>query len=245
MTAAATDLAARRAAFRLPLALSVALREQRNGLKGFYVFIACVALGVAVITGVGALADALRASFERQGEALIGGDVTLSRPHRPAEGEERAWLWRQGRVSETATMRAMARRPDGTEQALVELKGVDGAYPLAGGVQLSGGLSLDEAIRREPGAAIDAILLERLGLRVGDRVSLGTIEVPIRATIAAEPDKLVDRLTVGPRVLVSLETLQRAGLIDPGSLVGWRYALKLQGAAGQSDGGLLAFRDRV
>src|SRR6185503_14095099 len=53
------------------------------------------------------------------------------------------------------------------------------------------------------------------------------------------------RLTVGPRVLISLETLQRAGLIDPGSLVGWRYALKLQGSAGQSDGGLLAFRERV
>ena len=46
-------------------------------------------------------------------------------------------------------------------------------------------------------------------------------------------------------MLVSLETLQRAGLIDPGSLVGWRYALKLDGAAGQSDGGLVAFRERV
>jgi putative ABC transport system permease protein len=244
MTVAATDLDARRSALRLPLALSLALREQRNGLRGFYVFIACVALGVAVITGVGALADALRSSFERQGEALLGGDVTLSRPHRPAEGEERAWLWKQGRVSETATMRAMARRPDGSEQALIEVKGVDAAYPLVGGVELSGGMSLDETIRREPGAAIDPVLLERLGLKLGDGLSLGTIEVPIRAIIAAEPDKLSERLTVGPRVLVSLETLQRAGLIDPGSLVGWRYALKLQGSAG-SDSGLLAFRERA
>jgi putative ABC transport system permease protein len=204
MTVAATDLAARRSALKLPLALNLALREQRNGLRGFYVFIACVALGVAVITGVGALADALRASFERQGEALLGGDVTLSRPHRPAEGEDRAWLWKQGRVSEAATMRAMARRPDGSEQALIEIKGVDAAYPLVGDVQLSGGLTLDEAIRRAPGAAIDPALLERLGLKVGDRLSLGTIEVPIRATIAAEPDKLTERLTVGPRVLISL-----------------------------------------
>ena len=76
-------------------------------------------------------------------------------------------------------------------------------------VQLAGGVPLDEAIRREPGAVVDPILLERLGLKVGDQLSLGTIEVPIRATIDAEPDKLTDRLTVGPRVLVSLETLQR------------------------------------
>ena len=66
----------------MPLVVRLALREQRNGLSGFYVFIACVALGVAAITGVGALADALRASFERQGEVLLGGDVTLSRPHK-------------------------------------------------------------------------------------------------------------------------------------------------------------------
>jgi putative ABC transport system permease protein len=246
MTVAVPDAEARRPLFgSLPLALSLALREQRNGLRGFYVFIACVALGVAVITGVGALADALRASFERQGEALLGGDVTLSRPHRPAEGEERGWIWKQGRISETATMRAMARHPSGTEQALAELKGVDAAYPLVGGVRLAGDVSLDDAIRRQPGAAIDPILLERLGLKVGDRLGLGKTEVPITATIAAEPDKLTERLTVGPRVLISLDTMRATGLIEPGSLVGWRYALKLTDATGQSEAGLLGFRDRI
>ena len=76
-------------------------------------------------------------------------------------------------------------------------------------MRLAGDVSLDDAIRRQPGAAIDPILLERLGLKVGDQLSLGTIEVPIRATIEAEPDKLTERLTVGPRVLVSLDTCAR------------------------------------
>ena len=112
MTATTLSGRARPAGGRsLPLVLSLALREQRNGLSGFYVFIVCVALGVAVITGVGALADAMRASFESQGEVLLGGDVALSRPHQAAEDAERAWLLQQGRLSETATMRAMARRP--------------------------------------------------------------------------------------------------------------------------------------
>ena len=80
MTVAALDRRAGPSRRGLPLVLSLALREQRNGFSGFYVFIACVALGVAAITGVGALADALRASFERQGEVLLGGDVTLVAP---------------------------------------------------------------------------------------------------------------------------------------------------------------------
>jgi len=35
------------------LALRYALRELRGGLRGFYVFIACIALGVMAIAGVG------------------------------------------------------------------------------------------------------------------------------------------------------------------------------------------------
>ena len=245
MTIAVSDLKAQVARRRLPLLLSLVLREQRNGFKGFYVFIACVALGVAVITGVGALADALRASFERQGEALIGGDVVLARPHRPAEGFERSWLWQQGRVSETATMRAMARRTDATDQALVELKGVDIAYPLVGAVDLVEGMSLTAAVREDAGAAVDPILLDRLGLKVGDSLSIGHLDVPIRARIAAEPDRISERLSVGPRVLVSLETLRRSGLVDPGSLVSWRYALKLAADAAAPSDQLQSFRNAV
>jgi putative ABC transport system permease protein len=229
----------------LPLILGLALREQRNGLRGFYVFIACVAIGVAAITGVGALGDALRASFERQGELLLGGDATLARPHKPAEAAERAWLARQGAVSETATLRAMARRPDGADQTVVELKGVDAAYPLIGTVALAGGISLDAAVRNGPGAAVDPILLDRLGLKVGDALILGSIGVPIRAVILTEPDRISERFNAGPRVFVSLETLKRSGLAEPGSLVRWRYALRLADGAGRSDNALIAFRGSV
>ncbi len=232
-------------ASRLPLVLNLALREQRNGLSGFYVFIFCVALGVAAITGVGALADAMRASFERQGEVLLGGDVTLSRPHQAADDAALAWLRQQGKLSETATVRAMARTLDGAEQTLAEVRGVDAAYPLVGAFKLSSDASLDEAVRKQVGAVVDPILLERLGVKVGDRITIGAVELPIRATIEVEPDKLTERLTGGPRVLVSLETLRRSGLVEPGSLVGWRYALKLGDGSGGSDASLVKFRDAV
>ena len=168
MSVAALEQAPKPLFSGLPLVLRLAWREQRNGLKGFYVFIACVALGVAVIAGVGSLADALRAGFERQGEAMLGGDVVLSRPHKPLDTAERAWLARHGRVSESANMRAMARRLDASEQVLVEVKGVDGSYPLAGEVKLAGGVALQDVLREGNVAAVDPILLARLGLKIGD-----------------------------------------------------------------------------
>jgi putative ABC transport system permease protein len=180
---------------------------------------------VAVITGVGAVSDALRAGFERQGEAILGGDATLTRAHQRATAPERAFLESLGRLSETATMRTMARRVDGADQALAELKIADAAYPLVGTVVLGDGISLQEALKR--GAAVDPVLLERLRLKVGDNIMLGAAEVPVSATLKSEPDGIADRLTYGPRILISPATLERSELVKPGTLVRWRYALKL------------------
>jgi putative ABC transport system permease protein len=226
-----------KAATPVSLIMTLAVRELRSGIRGFYVFVACIALGVAVITGVGALADSLRASFESQGKTLLGGDVTLARPHQKASPAERAWLQSQGSLSESASMRAMARRADGAEQALVEIKGIDAAYPLVGTVKLSGGFPI-AALQSSNGVAVEPIILERLKLKIGDPLKLGNLELPIRATIDAEPDKIADRLTVGPRVFVSISELERSGLIDPGSLSTWRYALVLPDRASGGDTGL-------
>lgn len=231
-------------AFQWPLVIRLAAREFRGGLKGFYVFIACIALGVAVIAGVGALGEALRSSFERQGAVLLGGDVTLHRPHKRADTPERTWIASQGRSSESATVRAMARTSDGVEQVFVEVKGIDGAYPLVGALNLSGGMSPAQLIAAG-GVAVDPIVLERLRLKVGDKLQLGTELMPIAAVIEAEPDKIADRLTIGPRVLVPTAALEKTTLIDVGSLVTWRYAVSLDPAKGSANADLVRFSDRV
>lgn len=227
---------------RLPVLLGIAARELRSGLSGFRIFIACVALGVMVITGVGAVSDALRAGFERQGEAILGGDATLARMHVRAVGEERAQIDAFGRVSETATLRTMARRPDGADQALAELKMVDAAYPLVGKVELADGTPLQEAMRR--GAVVDPALLERLKLKVGDRIALGSEQVEIAGALKSEPDGIADRLTYGPRVLISQATLDKSGLVKPGTLVRWRYAIKTGDVAASEDQ-ILSLRRKI
>lgn len=231
-----TGTARRSGAMNFAGVVRLAWREMRGGFSEFYVFIACLSLGVMVITAVGALSDALTAGLARQGEMILGGDITVSRTHMRASETERVWLDARGRVSETVTLRTMARTPDSSEQALVELKGVDAAYPLVGQVRLKDDIRLDHALNGDgestPGAAVDPILLERLGVKIGDRFRLGDIEVRAAAAILSEPDSLSDRLTFGPRIFVSMETLERTGLVKPGSLVSWRYALKVDTEGG-------------
>src|SRR5579862_8902786 len=118
------------------LALRYALRELRGGLRGFYVFIACIALGVMAIAGVGSVAASLGEGLAREGRTLLGGDVAFSLIQREAKPDEVAFLRGRGKVSVAATLRAMARAADG-QLALVELKAVDGAYPMLGELALA------------------------------------------------------------------------------------------------------------
>jgi putative ABC transport system permease protein len=221
---------------QLPL-LRLALRELRGGLAGFYVFVGCIALGVAVIAGVGALGDAVQSSFVRQGATLLGGDLAFTRPNRRAEPDELATIARFGTVSESGSLRAMARRLDGGDQMLVEAKGVDANYPLVGALGLEDGVAQADALAGR-GAAVDPILVEQLGLKRGDRFRLGTIEIELRAIIRNEPDKITERLAFGPRVMVSIDTLVASGLADIGSLTKWRYAVRLPDAERGSAGNL-------
>jgi putative ABC transport system permease protein len=220
------SVAAERAA---PLAFRLALRELRAGLRGFGIFITCIALGVMAIAGVGSFSRSLTDGLAREGRVILGGDVGFSLTHRKATAGERDFLQSQGQVSATATMRAMANTAD-RRPTLVELKAVDDAYPLYGAVTLTPHMPLSRALARRDGAfgaAVDQTLLARLDLKPGARLTIGTATFEITAVIANEPDKLANGIAFGPRVIVSEEALRATGLLVPGSLVRWHYRLRL------------------
>ena len=60
------------------LPLRYALRELRGGLSGFYVFVACIALGAMAIAGVGSLAASLADGLAREGRVILGGDLSFT-----------------------------------------------------------------------------------------------------------------------------------------------------------------------
>ena len=211
------------------LALRYALRELRSGLRGFYVFIACIALGVMAIAGVGSVAASLSDGLTREGRTLLGGDVAFSLMQREAKPDEVTFLRSRGEVTIAATLRAMTRSGDG-RLALVELKAVDGSYPTLGELTLEPKMPVTDLLAEHDGAfgaGVDSTLLARLDLKLGDRVTIGSASFQIRSVVAAEPDKLAGGVGLGPRFLVSEAALRATGLLQPGSLVRWNYRVKL------------------
>ena len=211
------------------LPLRYALREMRGGLSGFYVFVACIALGSMAIAGVGSLAASLADGLSREGQVILGGDLSFTLIQREIADNEKTFLQGRGALSSAATLRAMA-RSEGGEATLVELKAVDGNYPLYGAVTLDPPSPLTDALALKGGvygAAADPTLLARLGVKPGARVTIGNAAIEIRAALTSEPDKLAGGIGFGPRLLVSEAALRATGLVQPGSLVRWNYRLRL------------------
>lgn len=217
------------------LPLRYALREMRGGLSGFYIFVSCIALGAMSIAGVGSLAASLNDGLSREGRVILGGDLSFSLIQREANAEEQAFLKGQGEVSTTASLRAMSRAAN-DDATLVELKAVDKAYPLFGEVKLDPAITLDDALAQRDGvygAVADPTLMARLAIEPGARITVGNLDFIIRAAVTSEPDKLSVGIGFGPRLMVSDEALRASGLLQPGSLVRWKYQVKLPGTGSE------------
>jgi putative ABC transport system permease protein len=203
---------------RLPLSLRFALRELRAGVRGFRIFLACLALGVAAIAAASSTAEAFRQGLAGQAREILGGDLAISVRQRHFTAAEQAAMRTLGRVSFAVANRAMAEAPSG-ERRLVELRGVGGDYPLAGRVELAGARSLAEALAPAgdaAGVAVEPALLERLHLKLGERFLVGNTQVVARAILLQEPDRLSRGFPLGPRVLARKEVVEQGGFTAPG-----------------------------
>ncbi len=214
---------------RFALAVRWARRELRSGLSGFRIFFACLVLGVAAIAGVGSLSDAFLKGLSEEGRSLLGGDMEVRLVHREAGQAEYAFLKSQGRVSEAAFLRAMAyaiKNGVEDERQLVELKSVDGLYPLYGKIALTPKAPLVDVLRchaQNCGAAAEQTLLDRLKIGIGGTIRIGTQNFIVRAVIDKEPDRISSGFSLGPHVMVGSEGLARTGLVTVGSLINYAY----------------------
>ncbi len=214
----------------------LARREIRGGLRGFIVFLSCLALGVATIAAIGSVRAAIETGLASEGAALLGGDAEMSFTYRRANLAERDWMATTAtQVSELVDFRSMVvvEHADDVDRALAQLKAVDDAYPLVGTTQLSPDMPLETALAGQnglPGAVLQGLLVDRLGLAIGDTFKLGTQEFVLTARLLREPDNS-GGFGLAPRALVKLEALDNSGLLAAGTLFTSHYRLRLpQGA---------------
>jgi putative ABC transport system permease protein len=209
------------------LGARLARRELRGGFRQLRIVLACLALGVAAIAAVGTLRAATEAGLLADGARLLGGDVEVRVNYQPLPDAALDWARARGaEASRVVEMRAMAVAPSG-ERSLVELKAVDAAYPLYGTLRLDPPQATLVPIDGRPRVALEASVVERLGLTPGDMLRIGEASLIFAGTIAEEPDRVASPAVLGPRALILAETLPATALIQPGSLISYDTRFRL------------------
>jgi putative ABC transport system permease protein len=213
------------------LALTIARRELRGGVRGLWIVLLCLALGVGVIAAVGTLRSAVDAGLAADGRSLLGGDLEIDGGSQPLPQQLSDWLHAQGATTSDITqMRSMLVAPSGARQ-LIELKAVDARWPLVGEATVDPAQTLADALRPingHYGLLAEQVVLDRLGLHQGDTAKLGTATFRVAGTLTHEPDRVATASILGPRVLVAADALPSTSLISPGAMV--RYAIRLTAA---------------
>lgn len=209
---------------------SVAWRIARRGLdwrfRGLRLLLSCLMLGVAALAAIGTLTSAIERELAARGQTFLGADLEITTVQRTATPQERAAFAALGTISEGARLQAMARRADDpTRTTPVDLKQVDGRWPLYGTFTLHTAQAATapqgDSIWIAPGVA------ERLGVNVGERLTIGMATLRVGGIIGEEPDRLGEGFALGPAIILSREALDATGLVQPGSLVRWKYRLRL------------------
>jgi putative ABC transport system permease protein len=220
----------------MKFALLMAVREMRASWRRLLFFFACVALGVATIVALRSVIQSVRVALAGEARTLLASDVALF-TNRPWDPDTRRLLDQRLSIPvvrertetiEAATMArpAVERKPIAR---MVELRGVQPAFPLYGEFKLADGRPYSYELLRNHGALVRPELLAQLDLKEGDEVLFGGTKFQIRGVIREEPGNRSGPFSLGSRAVVAYDDLRAAGLLTFGSRARYAILLRVEG----------------
>jgi putative ABC transport system permease protein len=204
---------------------NLARREVRSSWRRLLFFFICIGVGVGSIVALRSVISNLNAAVAGEARFLLNGDVEISSTAAFSEAELRAIEQvlssnpgvveaRDEQIQTTTMSRPADEAKPGSE--MLELKGIEPNFPLAGDFRIYDGQQFDYRLVANKGAVVAPLLLEKLNLKVGDKIRIGSEDFEIRATFAEEPGGTTG-FRLGPRAFVERKAFDEAGLTQFGS----------------------------
>ena len=212
-------------------------RELRATWRRLGFFFICVAVGVGAIVALRSVIQSVGVAMTSETRALTAADIMIE-SGQPWSEEALALietaLVAEPEIARTASIQTatMARPADLTKTVakVIELRGVEAAFPFYGHFVLQDGLAYRHDLLVGGGALVRPELLVQLDLRVGDDIVIGEGTFEIRGVILREPGGQLGAFSFGPRVLVDHDDLLATGLLGFGTRAERQLLLRLPDA---------------
>ena len=199
-------------------------RELRASWRRLAFFFVCVAVGVSAIVALRSIIQQVGVAMAGETRALLAADVQIE--------SEQPWseaalavvdgiLGAEPELARTLSIETptMARPADESKVVarVVELRGVQAAFPFYGSFVLEDGRSYDHGLLAGGGALVRPELLTQLDVAVGDDILIGDRSFEIRGVVLREPGGGIGAFSFGPRVLIDYDDLLETGLLTLGT----------------------------
>jgi len=204
----------------------MAWRDSRTQRARLAIFALSVVAGIAALVAIHSLKASVQSGITTQAKALLGSDLQISSRQPFSEEEFSRLSQRATRVSRETGFSSMLYFPTADAARLVQVRGLEGDYPYYGKVetQPSGAW---QRLRSEPGILLEPAMLDQFKTKVGDRVKLGSIELPILGVVVKAPPRSSRFSGFAPEAYVRLSDLERTGLLGTTSLAFHHLHLEL------------------
>jgi len=205
-------------------------RQLFGSLHQAAIFVLCVVLSLVTLVSLSGFSQSVHSSFLKDARALHAADIIIH-AHSPFSKpllQELAGLEKQRAVASAHLYEfySIVRTVKGDASLLSRLKIVDPGYPFYGTLQLASGRPFGNVLT--PGnVVVEQALLDRLRLKINDRIRIGMAVFTIRDVVLLEPDRPVNFFSLGPRVFIPGRDLASLDLLGKGSRVSYTILVKV------------------
>jgi len=206
------------------------IRQIVRSRRQAVVFVLCVALSIVTLISLNGFSASVNSSMLNDARTLHASDIIiqsyfdLSPPviHLVKQLEGRNMI-RSSRVWE---FYSVVRSQENHNSLLAKLKVVQPGYPFYGKVKLKSGRDFAGVLA--PGGVIVAqSLLDRLNLKVGDRLHIGSTTLTVKDVVLREPDQPTSLFSLGPRIFIASDDLESLDLVKKGSRIEFSCLIKV------------------
>jgi ABC-type lipoprotein release transport system permease subunit len=217
--------------------LRMAWRETRASWGRLLFFFLCVAIGVSAIVVLRSVVQTVRRTLTAEARQMIGADLVVQSSRKLAAEQQASvdgalagpGVLDRTNVVDTQTM-ASSTEGRGRGFRLVELRGVETAFPFYGAPELEGGRRYEHALLANRGTLVQRDLLEEFGLAVGDPLLYAGQPFTIRGVVTRDRMQRSGGFAFGPRVYVDLADLRTLPLLGFGSRATYQTLVRVDAA---------------
>jgi putative ABC transport system permease protein len=182
-----------------PWCWRMAWRDSRRTRLRLLLFSASIMAGIAALVLVGSLRDSLLRALDGEARAMLGADAYLHAKRPLSDKAEELLRGQPCQILRETAFTAMVRAAGREDAKLVQARSVEEGWPHFGEPTTAPADAWERCLAGE-GFVMDTVLEESLAVRVGDRLKLGDLELPVLGVLRRPPPQVSFMSAVAPEL---------------------------------------------